>query len=169
MPQDTTGVTSYLSTVIGRGLTLQFTFQYTDANRKKLNQYETEEELLNYLRRQGLVEQFVRFAESKGVKRRNILIQKSYKLLERNIYGNIIYNMLGLEAYLQYFNKTDATVSKGIEILEKGEAFPKAPVAVEEEEAAKDQKDGKKKRTAQVYRITEDPSQGFRYAEVAIS
>ena len=53
--------------------------------------------------------------------------------------------MLGLEAYLQYFNKTDATVIKGIEILEKGEAFPKAPVAVEEEEVTKDKKDGKKK------------------------
>ena len=169
VPQDTTGVTSYLSTVINRGLTIQFTFQYTDNNRKKLSQYETEEELLNYLRHQGLVEQFVRFADSKGVKRRNILIQKSYKLLEKNIYGNIIYNMLGLEAYLQYFNKTDATVNKGIEILEKGEAFPKAPVAVEEEEVTKDKKDGKKKRTAQVYSITEDPSRGFSYAEVAIS
>ena len=146
VPQDTTGVTSYLSTVIGRGLTIQFTFQYTDNNRKKLSEYETEEELLNYLRRQGLVEQFVRFADSKGVKRRNILIQKSYKLLEKNIYGNIIYNMLGLEAYLQYFNKSDATVNKGIEILEKGEAFPKAPIAVEEEEATN--KDGKKKGTA---------------------
>ena len=146
VPQDTTGVTSYLSTVIGRGLTIQFTFQYTDNNRKKLSEYETEEELLNYLRRQGLVEQFVRFAESKGLKRRNILIQKSYKLLEKNIYGNIIYNMLGLEAYLQYFNKSDSTVNKGIEILEKGEAFPKAPIAVEEEEATN--KDGKKKETA---------------------
>lgn len=52
--------------------------------------------------------------------------------------------MLGLEAYLQYFNKSDATVNKGIEILEKGEAFPKAPIAVEEEEATN--KDGKKKR-----------------------
>lgn len=169
VPQDTTGVTSYLSTVINRGLTIQFTFQYTDNNRKKLSQYETEEDLLNYLRHQGLVEQFVRFADSKGVKRRNILIQKSYKLLEKNIYGNIIYNMLGLEAYLQYFNRTDATVNKGIEILENGEAFPKAPVAVEEEEVTKDKKDGKKKRTAQVYSITEDPSRGFRYAEVAIS
>ncbi len=55
VPQDTTGVTSYLSSVINRGLTLQFTFQYTDNNRKKLSQYETEEELLNYLRHQGLV------------------------------------------------------------------------------------------------------------------
>ena len=169
VPQDTTGVTSYLSTVINRGLTIQFTFQYTDNNRKKLSQYETEEELLNYLRHQGLVEQFVRFADSKGVKRRNILIQKSYKLLEKNLFGNIIYNMLGLEAYLQYFNKTDATVIKGIEILEKGEAFPKAPVAVEEEEVTKDKKDGKKKRTAQAYSITEDPARGFDYAKAAIS
>ena len=169
VPQDTTGVTSYLSTAINRGLTIQFTFQYTDNNRKKLSQYETEEELLNYLRHQGLVEQFVRFAESKGLKRRNILIQKSYKLLEKNIYGNIIYNMLGLEAYLQYFNKTDATVNKGIEILEKGEAFPKAPVAVEEEEVTKDKKDGKKKRTAQAYGITEDPTRIFDFAEATIS
>ena len=168
VPQDTTGVTSYLSTAINRGLTIQFTFQYTDNNRKKLSQYETEEELLNYLRHQGLVEQFVRFAESKGLKRRNILIQKSYKLLEKNIYGNIIYNMLGLEAYLQYFNKTDATVNKGIEILEKGEAFPKAPVAVEEEDT-KDKKNEKKKRTAQAYRIVEDPTLYFDYAEASIS
>ena len=169
VPQDTTGVTSYLSTVISRGVNTQFAFQYTDNNRKKLSQYETEEELLNYLRHQGLVEQFVRFADSKGVKRRNILIQKSYKLLEKNLFGNIIYNMLGLEAYLQYFNKTDATVIKGIEILEKGEAFPKAPVAVEEEEVTKDKKDGKKKRTAQAYSITEDPTRGFDYAKAAIS
>ena len=168
VPQDTTGVTSYLSSVINRGLTLQFTFQYTDNNRKKLSQYETEEDLLNYLRHQGLVEQFIRFADSKGVKRRNILIQKSYKRLEANIYGNIIYNMLGLEAYLKYFNKSDATVQQGIELLEKGEAFPKAP-AETEEEVTKDNKDGKKKRTAQAYGITEDPTRIFDFAEASIS
>ena len=168
VPQDTTGVTSYLSSVINRGLTLQFTFQYTDNNRKKLSQYETEEDLLNYLRHQGLVEQFIRFADSKGVKRRNILIQKSYKRLEANIYGNIIYNMLGLEAYLKYFNKSDATVQQGIELREKGEAFPKAP-AETEEEVTKDNKDGKKKRTAQAYGITEDPTRIFDFAEATIS
>ncbi|EXY31855.1 hypothetical protein M080_5857, partial [Bacteroides fragilis str. 3397 T10] len=51
----------------------------------------------------------------------------------------------------------------------KGEAFPKAPVAVEEEEVTKDKKDGKKKRTAQAYSITEDPTRGFDYAKAAIS
>lgn len=169
VPQDTIGYTSYIATVAGRGLTVQFTFQYTDNNRKKLSEFETEEELLNYLRRQGLVEQFVRFAESKGVKRRNILIQKSYKLLEKNIYGSIIYNMLGLEAHIKYFNKTDATVLKGMEILENGEAFPKAPEVAEEEDATKDMKDGKKKRTAEAYGTIEDPTRIFKIAEASIS
>ncbi len=155
--------------LLHRGLTIQFTFQYTDNNRKKLSQYETEEELLNYLRHQGLVEQFVRFAESKGSEKKKYPHPKVLQVIgEKNIYGNIIYNMLGLEAYLQYFNKTDATVNKGIEILEKGEAFPKAPVAVEEEDT-KDKKNEKKKRTAQAYRIVEDPTLYFDYAEASIS
>lgn len=144
VPQDTIGVTSYLTTVLARGLTIQYTFEYTDKNRQKLNEFETEEKLLGYLKRQGLVDQFVRFAEKKGVKRRNILIQKSHKLLEKNIYGNIIYNMLGLEAFLKYFNQSDETVKKGIEILEKGEALPQAPQVQIEPATAKADHENKK-------------------------
>lgn len=144
VPQDTIGVTSYLTTVLARGLTIQYTFEYTDKNRQKLNEFETEEKLLGYLKRQGLVDQFVRFAEKKGVKRRNILIQKSHKLLEKNIYGNIIYNMLGLEAFLKYFNQSDETVKKGIEILEKGEAFPQAPQEQPEPATVKPDHENKK-------------------------
>ena len=86
VPQDTTGTSSYLIEVLNKGLTLQFSFQYSDRNRAKLNEFENEEDMLKYLRQQGIVEQFIRFADSKGVKRRNILIHKSYKLMERNLY-----------------------------------------------------------------------------------
>ena len=157
VPQDTTGVSSYLSTVISKGLMYQFTFQYTDKNRSNLSTYEDEESLLKYLRRQGIIEQFVKYAETKDVKRRNILIQKSYKLLEKNIYGHIIYNMLGKEKYIKYFNNSDATVNAALELLEKGEAFPKAPASEVVEESATDKKDeGKKKRTAQSDKKEED-------------
>ena len=157
VPQDTTGVSSYLSTVISKGLMYQFTFQYTDKNRSKLSAYEDEESLLKYLRRQGIIEQFVKYAETKDVKRRNILIQKSYKLLEKNIYGHIIYNMLGKEKYIKYFNNSDATVKAALELLEKGEAFPKAPVNEVVEEPTTDKKDeGKEKRTAQSDKKEED-------------
>lgn len=52
---------------------------------------------------------------------------KSKKLFDENLYGNIIYNVLGIEAYIEYSNKTDKTVLQALEVLEKGESFPKAP------------------------------------------
>jgi len=164
VPQDTTGVSSYLMEVSNKGLILQFSFQYTDHNRAKLNDYEDEEELLKYLRRQGIVDQFVRFADSKGIKRRNLLINKSHKLLERSLYGNIIYNMLGREPYIRYINQSDSTVKKALEILQNGEAFPKAPEETPNLEEPKN--DGKEKRTAQAGSFVEDPTQIFRYATV---
>lgn len=164
VPQDTIGVSSYLIDVSNKGLILQFSFQYSDRNRDKLSEFENENDMADYLRRQGIVEQFIRFADSKGVKRRNLLIQKSYKLLEKTLYGNIIYNILGREPYIRFANQTDATVKKAQEILEKCEAFPKAPSETLSEEEKKDE--GKKKRTAQAYGRIEDPAQGFRFAAV---
>ncbi len=127
VPQDTTGVTSYFSMAVNRGLTRQFCFQYTDQNRQKLQKYETSEELLQYLKKQNLLENFARFAESKGLKRRNILMYKSKEPFERVLYGNIIYNMFDMEDYLKFLNQSDPTVLKAVEVLEKGESFPKAP------------------------------------------
>ena len=135
VPQDTTGVSSYLMEVNNKQLLRQFAFQYSDRNRGKLNQLATETDMLNYLRREGIVEQFVRFAESKGVKRRNLLISKSYKLLERNLCGSIIYNILGREPYIRYFNQNDRTVLEAVGILQRGEAFPQVPEAGSAEDA----------------------------------
>ena len=118
VPQDTTGMTSYYRMAVNRGLTIQFAFQYTDNHRAEMQKYETEESLLQYLKHQNILEQFARFAENKGLKRRNILMYKSQKLFETNLYGNIIYNMLGMEAYIEYLNKSDKTVLKALEVLE---------------------------------------------------
>ena len=127
VPQDTTGVTSYFSMAVNRGLILQFAFQYTDQNRQALQKYDSSESLLKYLKKQNILEKFANFAESKGLKRRNILMYKSQKLFERNLYGNIIYNMLDMEDYLKYLNQLDPTVLKALEVLENEESFPKAP------------------------------------------
>ncbi len=127
VPQDTIGYTSYLLYAINNRLTIEYAFHYTDENRAKLSKYEDANSMLAYLKKQHLVEKFVRFAETRGLKRRNLMINKSYKLLEKALYGNIIYNVLGMEAYIEYLNESDPTVLKAIEVLEKGEAFPKSP------------------------------------------
>lgn len=159
VPQDTTGVTSYYRMAVNRMLTVQFAFQYTDNHRSELQKYETEETLLQYLKRQNILEQFARFAESKGLKRRNILMYKSQKLFETNLYGNIIYNMLGMEAYIEYLNKSDKTVLKALEILDKGESFPKAP---EQPAETKLSDEGTKKATAQADNTGKEPSRYHR-------
>ena len=120
-------MSSYFRMAMNRGLTIQFAFQYTDQNRQRLQKYENGEDLLKYLKTQNILEKFARFAESKGLKRRNILMYKAKELFDRNLYGNIIYNMLDMEEYMKFLNQSDKTVLKALEVLEKGESFPKAP------------------------------------------
>lgn len=127
VPQDTTDVTTYYSMVVNRGLSVRFAFDYTDKNRGALNGYAAAEPLLAYLEQQDVVGQFVAYAASKGVKKRNIQIQKSRKLLENVVYGNIIYNMLGIEEYMKYINRSDKTVQKALEVLCDGKSYPEAP------------------------------------------
>lgn len=124
VPQDTVGMTSYSNEVMNKGLIAYFSFSYTDKYRDKLMQYDTQEALLNHLGQQKLVSQFVNFAESKGVQRRNLLIMKSYKLIERSIFSNIVYNILGKEIFIKYINQFDPTIAKGLDVLSKGTAFP---------------------------------------------
>ena len=124
VPQDTAGYTSYYAAVAKLGLFTRFPFQYTDKNRSTLAAYTTMEELLHYLKQQNLLEEFVQHATSKGVKRRNNLISKSRAVMEDILYGNIIYNMLGMEEYVKYLNLTDPAVLKAVEILDRGESRP---------------------------------------------
>lgn len=139
VPQDTTGMTSYFRMAATRGLIVRYTFDYTDRNRSKLQEYKDYDKLLAYLKTQNLLNNFAGWAEKKGLKRRNNLMFKSRELFELALYGNIIYNMLGLEANIEYINQDDKTVLKAIEVLEKGESFPQAPAG-----NAVQKKDGKK-------------------------
>lgn len=127
VPQDTTGMTSYYRMAATRGLIVRYTLDYTDKNRNKLKEYDTPQKMEAYLKTQNLLEKFAEYAEKKGLKRRNILMYKSKQLFEESLYGNIIYNMLGIEAYITYSNLTDKTVQKALEVLEKGESFPQSP------------------------------------------
>lgn len=127
VPQDTTGMTSYYRMAVTKGLIARFSLDYTDKNRKVLQEYSTPEQMEAYLKKQNLLEKFASYAEKRDLKRRNILMYKSKKILDEALYGNIIYNMLGMEAYLQYMNQSDNTVLKAVEVLENGDSFPKAP------------------------------------------
>lgn len=127
VPEDTSNVTSYYKQAAMSGLILQFAFSYTDNNRQKMNDFEELHELEKYLNRQGLVNQFANYADKHGLKRRNLMIKKSYTLLNRFINGRIIYNMLDEQALTMYLNQDDPVISSAIRVFKNNAAFPKTP------------------------------------------
>ncbi len=128
VPEDTLGMTSYYKQAAMSGLILQFAFSYTDYNRTKLNSYKDMMEMAKYLVSQNTVEQFATYADRCGLKRRNIMIRKSHKLLERYINSRIIYNMLDDQAWTQYINADDPTINMALKVLKNGKAFPQKPL-----------------------------------------
>ncbi len=127
VPEDTLNITSYYKEAAMSGLILQYAFQYTDDNRQTLKKYNTLESLEAYLKKQDLVEKFANYAANHGLKRRNLMIQKSHRLLERYITSRIVYNMLNDDAWSHYLNKDDEVIIKAQDVFNRGEAFPKKP------------------------------------------
>jgi carboxyl-terminal processing protease len=110
------------------GLILQFAFNYTDENRAKLSELKEVKEMENYLKRQNIVEKFVTFADKNGLKRRNLMIQRSYKLLERFVVSRIIYNIHSEQAWTEYLNQDDPSIKEALRLFREGTAFPQKPV-----------------------------------------
>ena len=124
VPEDTIGMTSYYKEASMSGLIIQYAFNYTDENRPVLKEFDTGKSLDNYLKRQNIVERFAAFAEKNGLKRRNLMIQKSHKLLERFLFSRIIYNILDEQAWTEYLNQDDPAVLTTLKLFREGKAFP---------------------------------------------
>ena len=134
--EDTTDVTSYYKQASLSGLILQFAFDYTDNNRQKLGEFKTVKDLEKYLNKQNTVEIFATYAEKNGLKRRNLMIQRSHKLLERYINSRIVYNMMSEEAWVQYVNEDDPAIQETLKLFHENKAFPAAPQKQEKKKAA---------------------------------
>lgn len=135
--EDTLGMTSYYKEASMSGLILQYAFTYTDDNRPKLNTYKEMMELASYLAKQNLVDKFATYADKHGLKRRNLMIKKSHKLLERYINSRIIYNMLDESAWNEYINLGDPTIEAALKVFRNNAAFPKKPGTTHQAASAK--------------------------------
>lgn len=153
--EDTTALTPYYTECVSQGTVAQFCFEYTDNNRSKLSAFDNAADLEKYLRRQGLIDMFIHYADNKGITRRNNMIIKSQHLFEQAIYGSIIYNMLDMNDYMQYLNRDDITLEKAVQLFKTKQTKP----TLNDQEGTKNAHSRKKKaaylRTA--------PSLQYRY------
>ena len=131
--EDTTNYTSYYKEAVMRGLILQFAYDYTDNHRAELAKYDDVESLDKYLARQHMVDKFATYAEKQGLKRRNLMIEKSYHLLERFINSRMVYNILDEQQWIEYLNADDPAIIETLKLFRSGKAFPSAPSDKEKE------------------------------------
>ena len=121
---DTADLTKYSQKIFSSGMIAQYTLKYCDVNRRQLSKMKGYKDLDSYLSGKPLVEELVQFAKSRGISPNREEINKSYKVLQRSIHSNIIYQIQGMLEHVKYINLDDPTVLKAVEVLEKGEAFP---------------------------------------------
>ena len=125
VPEDTLNMTSYYKQAAMSGLILQFAYAYTDDNRIKLNNFKEMMDLSDYLVKQNTVDKFATYADDHGLKRRNIMIEKSHKLLQTYIDSRIIYNIMDEQAWNEYLNLRDPVIMKALVVFKTNSAFPK--------------------------------------------
>lgn len=131
IPEDTLGMTSYYKEATMSGLILQFAYNYTDENRQRLSEMKEVKDMERYLKNQNIVDKFATYADKNGLKRRNLMIQKSHKLLERFVISRIIYNIHSEQSWTEYLNQDDPSIKESLRLFKAGEAFPQKPVVVE--------------------------------------
>ena len=124
IPRDTAGITDYFRQVYFNGTIYQYAYNFVDKNRDKIKNCTTVDEVKKFVAHKNLVEDFVRYASHNGIRRRNLMIQRSYKLLHSYILTAIVGDILDDNAQTQYINETDQGVLKALDILKEGKAFP---------------------------------------------
>jgi carboxyl-terminal processing protease len=122
-------MTSYYKEASMSGLILQYAFNYSDENRQRLADMTSVKEMETYLKKQNVVDKFAAYAEKNGLKRRNLMIQKSHKLLERFLVSRIIYNIHSEQAWSEYLNQDDPAIIEALRLFRENAAFPQKPQA----------------------------------------
>lgn len=112
VPRDTTEYTPYLNRAIS--YLYQYALQYSDKNRSALSQYKTWQEMERYLSKQSLLNDFVAFAKNKGVEPNWKEIEKSKRLIEKQLKAYITRNIIGDEGFYPLFYKDDVTIKQAL-------------------------------------------------------
>ena len=129
--RDTTLNTPFYNKCVNMAYTYQFAFQYTDKHRNELKKFTDKQAQERHLLKHNILEEFVRFADKKGVNAQDTTlylfsklsfeeqVRKSTPLLNRLICAYIIRDVLDENAFYAIFERDDEIILKALEELEK--------------------------------------------------
>ena len=120
IPRDTSGVTSYFSSIVNSGVLYMYALEYSDRHKAQFAAYKDYKELWDYLKTQPLVNDFANYAMRKGIKKRPALIAISRQLIETQLQAYIIRNFFKDAGFYPVFQQDDVTLKKAVEVLTDG-------------------------------------------------
>jgi carboxyl-terminal processing protease len=118
VPLDTLGYSAYLG-LVRTNLIYKFALSYTETNRENLKKFTEYGEMEKFLDKQGLLDQFVRFAEKNGIKRDPAGIKTSGSLIHTQVKAYIIRNMLDNKGFYPVWAENDSTLKYAVDFLKK--------------------------------------------------
>ena len=121
VPADTTDNSKFLSKVSNNGLIYEFSFNYADQHRNKLEKFETPTEMEKYLDSENIYSQFLSYVYSHNVSKDIKGEEKSKKVINTRVKAYIARNILNNEGYYPIIKNIDHTLKKTIKIMENKE------------------------------------------------
>lgn len=115
VPIDTIGVSDYYIEVRNRGLLYSFSLQYSDENRNELSSLSTPQEFVSVLQDQNVLQKFISFTTSEGVRSSSADIQMSRHILETQLYAYIARNFIDNKGFYPILQEIDKTLLTAIE------------------------------------------------------
>jgi len=115
IPYDTTGISDYFLKV--RPLIYQFALAYTENNRETLKKYQEAGEMEKFLDKQGLLDQFIRYAKDNKIEPDQEGLKISGTIIHTQLKAYIARNVLDNKGFYPIWEDLDVTLKYAIEYL----------------------------------------------------
>ncbi len=127
VPIDTSGVSMYLSELSYNGLFRQFGFEYTDANRQKLNYGNVDDYMKSFKVSKQIVNEFVAFAAKDGVAVEEFGLKTSERHIIQRLKAHIAKNLFDDNAFYRVLLEDDTDFIAGMDAFSKPEILSLIP------------------------------------------
>ncbi|NOR73756.1 MAG: PDZ domain-containing protein [Draconibacterium sp.] len=119
VPIDTSGNSEYFNLIYRKGLIYSFAYSYADVHRNELSTLESADEFDNYLDEKKAMNDFIKYAEEKGVAKDEKGLNESGLIINTQLKAYIARNIIGEEGFYPIIKKIDKTLLRTIEISQQ--------------------------------------------------
>ena len=116
VPVDTAGNSEYYNRIYRKGLVYAYAYTYADQHREKLSGFTKASQFDDYLDKNNVLNDFVKFAAEKGIPRDAEGLKESGRIIDTQLKAYIARNIIGEEGFYPIIKQIDRTLLKAIDI-----------------------------------------------------